>query len=59
MKNDIINFILAVLAFILVNLFWQLPILMAWNYDNKLFLGLYVVYYVVLRILYKLAHKKS
>mgnify|MGYP006989402981 CR=1 FL=1 len=56
--KGIIDFILGVFAFILVTSFWILPILMTWGYNNKGFLLIYVVYYIVLRILYKLAIRK-
>ena len=56
--NKIINFILAVVAFLLIVLFWIFPIILTWKHDNKGFLWIYVVYYMILRILYKLAIKK-
>lgn len=56
--KGITDFILGVFAFILVTFFWILPILMTWKYNNKGFLLIYVVYYIVLRILYKLAIRR-
>lgn len=55
--TGIIKFLLATLGFLLIIFIWMIPLLLTWKYDNKIFLWIYIVYYMILRVLYKIATK--